>query len=348
MRSHLLVVTLAVVTVLLESPAAAQDSLEAASPRREARTIVATSERFQFNSDPWINLHHFLYQWAREDAGIATGRRKVVVPERSSLDGLSSEERSAWLSSVGFYRDHVASKGLFDDEMLQQKEELLMLAGDPLARPPDRITGIAAALRTAMPIYQDRWWPHHDKENRGWIARVLTPLRACDGQFVEMTVRVYGAVWPKEPWRVDVSAYANFAAGYTTYEGRVVVYSTDAGNQGLYALETIFHEIQHAGTIAGSNPAAIARAFKAAGAEVPANLWHALIFATAGEFVRSTAASERQPDYIPYWIKQGFESLDGWSTLVPAVRQHWLPVVRGETSREAGLAALARALRPQP
>jgi hypothetical protein len=154
-------------------------------------------------------------------------------------------------------------------------------------------------------------------------------------------------VWPTERWRVDVSAYANSAAGYTTYEGHVVIYSTDAGNQDLYALETIFHEIQHAGAIGGSITGALDRAFKAAGVEVPPNLWHALIFATAGELVRSTAASGRRPEYTPYWIKEGFESLDGWSNLVPAVRQHWLPVVRGEASREDGLAALARALRPR-
>jgi hypothetical protein len=346
MRSRFFILT-AAFALLPGTPAVARGQVEGPSPRRERATIVATSERFELNSDPWINLHHFLYQWAREDAGLASGRRKVTVPEQASLGGLAGEERTAWLQSVGFYRDNVAARGLFDGEMLQLKEELLMLAGDPRARPPDRIKGIAAALSTAMPIYRDKWWPQHDKENRGWIERVLTPLRTCERRYVEMTVRVYGAVWPKDRWRVDVSAYANFAAGYTTYEGQVVIYSTDAGNQGLYALETIFHEIQHAGTIAGSIRNAIDRAFKPAGVEVPANLWHALIFATAGEFVRFTAASEGRPEYTPYWIKEGFESLEGWSHLVPVVRQHWIPVVRGESSREAGLAALAQSLRPR-
>ena len=28
-------------------------------------TRVAASVHFDFHSDPWINLHHFLYQWAR-------------------------------------------------------------------------------------------------------------------------------------------------------------------------------------------------------------------------------------------------------------------------------------------
>lgn len=320
--------------------------VESAPPRREVTTLVATSDRFELHSDPWVNLHHFLYQWARQDAGLSSGRRKVTVLERSSLAGLSDEERTAWLASAGFYRDNVASKGLFDDDMLQLKGQLMMLGGDPRARPPDRIQGIAAALSTVMPIYRDRWWPQHDRENRGWIERVLAPLRTCEKQYVETTVRVYGAEWPKDRWRVDVSAYANFAAGYTTYEGQVVIYSTDAGNQGLYALETILHEIQHAGAIGGSNRPAIARVFGAAGVEPPANLWHALIFATAGEFVRSTVASEQRPEYTPYWIREGFESLEGWGYLVPAVRQYWLPVVRGETSREDGLAALARALRP--
>jgi hypothetical protein len=342
MRSRLILVAAAFV-LLPESPAVAHG--QPAAPLREVTTIVATTDRFELDSDPWINLHHFLYQWARDEAGLASGRRKVTVPERSSLGELSGEERAAWVRSTGFYRDNVASKGLFDDEMLQLKEDLLILGGDPRARPPDRIKGIAAALSAAMPIYLDKWWPQHDKANRGWIARVVAPLRTYEKRYVEMTVRVHGAVWPTARWRIDASAYANSAAGYTTFEGHVVIYSTDAGNQDLYALETVFHEIQHAGAIGGSITGALGRAFEAAGVEVPANLWHALIFATAGEFVRSTVASERRPEYVPYWIKEGFESLDGWITLVPAVRQHWLPVVRGETSREEGLAALARALR---
>lgn len=308
-------------------------------------TVVATTDRFALHSDPWINLHHFLYQWARQDAGLSGGRKPVSVPERSSLEEMSSEARAVWLRAVGFYRGAVASRSHWDLDMLRLKRELLNLSGDPKARPPDRIAGIAEALSTAMPIYRDKWWPQHDAANRAWIDQVVGRLRRHENGFVAMTTRVHGAEWPSQRWRVDASAYANGIAGYTTREGHVVVFSTDPGIQDLHGLEMVFHEIQHATVIEGTTPRALERAFGAAGVEVPANLSHALIFATAGEFVRSIAAGEERPRYEPYWITEGFEALDGWSQLVPAVNRHWLPVLRGETSRDDGLTSLAQAFR---
>ena len=75
----------------------------------------------------------------------------------------------------------------------------------------------------------------------------------------------------------------------------------------------------------------------------PRNLGHAIIFATAGEFVRSIAACEVTP--VTRRIgSEKFENVDGWKELVRPVSEHWLPVVRGEVSRVEGLNALARAL----
>lgn len=340
------VIAACAVALVLEPSAAAQSSAQTPSRCGQGTTTVAATSRFEFCSDPWINLHHFLYQWAREEAGLNRGRSRVPVPERAELAALSDEDRSAWLQSVSVYRERLASKGHFDPEMLAIKEELLGLGGDPGARPSGRIAEAGEALRNAMPVYLRRWWPRHDKANRAWTESVTTRLRTHEQRFVEMTIRVYGAVWPEERWRVDVSAYANWAAGYTTSDGHVVIYSTDPRNQGLYALETVLHEIQHARVILGRTLTDLSRAFEAAGADPPGNLWHALIFATAGEFVRSAAASEGSPAYIPYWIKEGFGDRLGWGELMPAVNRHWLPVVRGETSREEAFAALARALAP--
>jgi hypothetical protein len=318
---------------------------DAAAQLASAGTVVATTQHFELHSDPWINLHHFLYQWARQDQGLSGGRKPVTVPERASLPQMPAAARADWLRALTFYRDAIASRSHWDLDMLRLKRELVNLSGDATARPPDRINGIADALSTAMPIYLDRWWPRHDEVNRAWIDEAATRARRHERGFVAMTMRVHGAMWPQDRWRVDASAYANGIAGYTTREGHVVVYSTDAGIQDLFALEMIFHEIQHASVIEGSTPAAVATAFTAVGVQVPDNLTHALIFATAGEFVRSIAAGEGRPRYQPYWINEGFETLEGWSHLVPAINQHWLPVVRGETSRDEGLKSLAEAFR---
>jgi hypothetical protein len=333
-----------VVVIHMGSPIlAAQSAQPPRDPPPRATRIVAT-DRFAFHSDPWINLHHFLYQWSREDRGLEIGRHPVPMPERSTVAELSAADQTVWLSAVGFYRDAVASRGNFDWDMMRIKARLVFLDGDPSAAPADVIPGIANALRSAMPIYRKKWWPRHDEANRRWIGNVLPPLRRYEAAFVQMTTRVRESKWPDVPWRVDVTAYPNYRAGYTTSEGHIVMFSTDPQNQNLYSLEMVLHEVQHAEAIEGTTPTAITNAFEAVGAKAPGNLWHAIIFATAGEFVRSIAASEGNAGYTPYWIREGFENLDGWKELVRPVTEYWLPVVRGEVSRVEGLNALARAL----
>lgn len=343
MRIHAPTLAVALVACSTGNPAA-QRPADGAAPVVRA-TVVAATERFEFQSDPWINLHHFLYQWAREERGLGRGRQHVTVPERASLADLSDEKRSRWLQAVGFYGDSVAARSHWDRAMLSTKAGLLSLAGDPRALPPDRIKGLAAALMLAMPIYQEKWWPQHNSANRAWIVSVVPRLRNHEARFVEMTTRVYGATWPTTRWRVDASAYANAGGGYTTSEGHIVIYATDLGIQDLYALETLFHEVQHAEAVGGTIADTVERVFTAAGSKAPSNLWHALIFATAGEFTRSVAEREGLPAHNPYWIREGFDRLDGWRTLVPAVDAHWPPVVRGDASREEALAALTHVLR---
>ena len=63
-------------------------------PRVPEATRVSASDRFAFHSDPWINLHHFLYQWSREDRGLEIGRHPLPMPERSTVNGLSAADRS--------------------------------------------------------------------------------------------------------------------------------------------------------------------------------------------------------------------------------------------------------------
>jgi hypothetical protein len=305
---------------------------------------IAATDRFAFHSDPWINLHHFLYQWSREDRGLEIGRHPTPMPERSTLDELSAADQKAWLGTVRFYRDAIASRGNFDPDMMRIKARAVFLDGDPSATPPDVIPGIADALRAAMPIYVKQWWPRHDQANRRWIGDVLTLLRRHEAAFVQLTTRVHESTWPGVPWRVDVTAYPNYRAGYTTNEGHIVMFSTDPGNQNLYALEMVLHEVQHAEAIESTTPTAIATAFEAAGTKAPGNLSHAIIFATAGEFVRSIASREGHAGYTPYWIRERFESLNGWKELVRPVSEQWLPVVRGEVSRVEALNALRRAI----
>jgi hypothetical protein len=312
---------------------------------RAQTASVAATERFAFHSDPWINLHHFLYHWAREEKGLGTGRQHVSVPERGSLAGLSAAERERWLGAVTFYRGSVAERSHFDPAMLRQRSSLAGRPADARTLPQDDIPGIGAALLAAMPVYQARWWPAHDRSNRAWIAWVVPRLRRHESRFVELTRRTHGANWPRERRRVDVSAYANARAGYTA-EGWITIYSSDPGNQELYGLETILHEVQHARDVGSGGREALSHAFEQAGVEEPENLWHGIIFATAGEFLQGVVSAEGMPAHVPYWTRERFRELHGWREIVPAVEAHWLPVLRAETTQAQGFEALVQRFKP--
>jgi hypothetical protein len=57
---------------------------------------------------------------------------------------------------------------------------------------------------------------------------------------------------------------------------------------------------------------------------------------------RSSVGARARDACNPVQIKQGFENRDDWKNLVGPVNEHWVPVVRGDRSKEEGLAALAR------
>src|SRR5262245_18499262 len=103
------------------------------SQRTKPAPFVTATDHFEVYSDPWINLHHLLYQWGREDRGMVTGR--PPIPERSSLGKLSREERDTWLKAAAFYRDSVAARFHLDLEMLRFKRSLILLNGDAAAPP---------------------------------------------------------------------------------------------------------------------------------------------------------------------------------------------------------------------
>src|SRR5262245_42653852 len=208
MRTYLTRLCVLVVAAQISYPGLLTALARSSQPPQVARrpvTRVAASDRFAFYSDPWVNLHHFLYQWSREDLGLEIGRHPRPMPERSSVNELDATDRRTWLDAVGFYRDVMARRNHFERPMLRLKAMLVGLDGDPTAAPPDVIPGVADALQAAMPIYLKTWWSRHDESNQRWINDLLPLLRRHEAAYVRLTTRVHGSRWPGAPFRVDVT-----------------------------------------------------------------------------------------------------------------------------------------------
>jgi hypothetical protein len=311
-----------------------------------AQGAVAETSRYTLHSDPWINLHHFLYQWSRAELGLGSGRDEVPVPER---DGPQPEGRGgeAWRAALRFYVDSVGSRGHFDNAMLEQKAGMLSLGGDPAATPPDEIPGIALHLAAAMPVYTDHWWPEHDRANREWIAYVLDDVRRYEDRWVETVTRLFGGDWLDGRLRVDAAAYANWQGGYTSNgPAHTVIWSRDEANhRGLLGLELVFHESGHMSSLGAPLRNTLREVFDEAGADLPGNMQHTLLFATAGELTVMIAEERDLPEHVPYIVEEGLIGFAGWAPLWPPTVEHWLPVVRGQGDRIVAMRAIAEAVR---
>jgi hypothetical protein len=307
---------------------------------------------FELHSGFWMNLHHFLYQLAREKRV-----SRAATTNSSTAPRLSEAERRDWDAAVAYYAANFANKDLlFSTELILLKNQL----GD--FEDCDELSGakkktcdaglpgnITPVLDSAAPIYRAHWWPEHDRTNRRWIAGVSPLVRNKGLDLAQRLAEIYQTKWPAEKIRVDVTAYANWAGAYTTLDPlRVTISSTDPGNQGPVALEVLFHEASHG--IAEPVQAAIIRECRQRDKPIPRDLWHALIFYTTGEVVRpvmnSASAGENggapPADYTPYAVREGLYRR-GWDEYLKLLNRFWQPYLDNRVTFDDAIARMVSA-----
>jgi hypothetical protein len=323
---------------------------------------------FELHSGFWINLHHTLYHEARLRAAPssreATADKAYGPGVKAAPAGkvpLTAAEQKAWDEAVGYYASNYASKDLlFTTELIELKDQLGdfedcdELSGRKRkfcdAGLPPKLTQI---LEAAAPVYRAHDWPEHDRANRRWILRVAPLVREQGVGVSERLADIYQTRWPHEKIRVDAVAYANWAGAYTTVDPlRVTISSLDQRNQGPQALEVLFHEGSH--RIAGAVQAAIIRECHQRDKPIPRDLWHALVFYTTGEVIRTvlTTSSTSQEDkggsapgngYSAYAVREGLYQR-GWKTYLDLLQRFWQPYLDGKASFDDAIARMVSAL----
>ena len=326
---------------------ASGDAVAAAAPSGpDGDCHRVESERFVFHSDPWINLHHFLYQWAREVSPRPSGdrRRAVEVSERAQAGDLDGEERQKWERAVGFYRERlIASDLLFDRDLIALRGQLAAVSCSA-----NGLEGIDAEIRAvlleAMTVYRQRWWPEHHTANRAWMGTQQQELKSHEAVFAERLAQAYGGEWPPERIRVDVAAYSNWAGGYTTnHPDHVTISST--GYERLEGLEMLFHEVSHAGFFEQRILGQLAVAFRRRGADRPDRLSHAIQFATPAEILRSLLSAEERYGFVS--VAERVARRSRWSDQYAIVLEYWKPFLDGQVERAQALDRIAEELAPR-
>ena len=280
-----------------------------------------TAPLFEFHSNAWLNLHHFARLSARPGGPASTD--------------LSEADATAWAAGVEFYKRYASRDLLFDATLRDIKTALRRAEGHANLEGIGLDADLSATLERLMPIYQKRWWTEHDRANREWIASVQ-PLLARHGAALSSAIaRAYETTWPGTPVPVDLCVTAGVNGAYTTGPTHVTISSSDPSYRGLHALEMLFHEASHG---VDALLEQVGRAADEQQVKVPPQLWHAVLFYTAGELTTRELKAHGL-EYQEYASPGLYTNLCG-AGCRDRIVQHWQPFLDGRRPREQSLSAL--------
>ena len=280
--------------------------------------------RYRLQSNPWVNLHQRLLYAARF--------------EPTTPATLSGEDLAKWNKAVETYRAYLGKRSpIFDDELIRLNATLSATSTSKL--PASLPKPAAETLEATMPIYRVTQWEEDDRANRFWIAMAEPLLASAAEELAAAHTKAYGVPFPTDIL-VDVSPFGWEFGAYTVGEGahaHVVVTSTEPGYQGFKALEMLMHEPSHA-IVDGNSKSAIgsdlARASRELNIRPYSNLWHAILFYTAGELTRRALAKRGVSNYQPVILDMYQRGFSGYRK---ALETHWQAFLDGKISREASI-----------
>jgi len=316
-----------------QAPGQARTAVEHDRGPQQVEARVRTDQDiFDFHSGFWMNLHHFLYQQALAQKAGREGRAIRGAGEVVSVEALNEEEKRAWATVLESYQKNWVNRDLlFDQDLTRIKLRLAELENQTTLKQSGLPDELIATLEMAAPVYRTHWWKEHDRINRSWIEGAASLARKHGRIICERLAKAYREPWAKGPIRAEVAIYANWAGAYTTERPTLItISSANAGNQGLAALETVFHEASHA--MIDTVQKGIESECAAQNKQVPGILWHAALFYTVGDIVKRALAEGGQPDYEPYAYKQGlYQRGPDLRRYQQLLEKHWQPYLDGKS-----------------
>jgi hypothetical protein len=311
-------------------------------------TVIASTDRFEFHSNPRVALHHFLIAWAAADHDEWPSYALPIAERGYWRAVFDDEEERTWTAAAEAYAASRGRSVVFDEGLIAMRDRAAGTAPKESIPASDR--PLAAALEEALPLYQRHWWPAHDTRNRAWIESLSAALRAIESDVPQRLEAAYGGRWPDARIPVDVVVYCNPVGAYST-GGRVTISGADSGTGMPQALELIFHEASHVESLVAPLTALVEDAFRAAGGEAPERFWHDMIFFTTGTITRIVLDELGQDDYRHYGEFGVYRRGEHWRVQLPLLEQYWQPFLESGSAdadeRSAALERVAERLLPE-
>lgn len=287
------------------------------------------------------------------DALIAAGlARKHGKPELFHADSdaacfskLPPSERAAWNGAVDYYAEVISPAEWNAREQFAIRMDLVGFDAESRADGAAEQVEIARNFRAvAAPAYRACRWALQDERNRSWIADMEARLAAGEQTIAPRLEQLYQTRWKKLPILVDVVETVNWSGANSSWsdsgQGDILIANSPQGAAGF---ETLFHEASHMLMDRDDPvPLALERAAKMAGAHLPNDLWHVVLFFTTGEAMRHFLDQHGEPGYAP--MVYGIFGRGTWTAYRSPLENAWRPYVDGEQSLADAAAALIAAL----
>lgn len=259
-------------------------------------SLVQATDRYEFYSNFWINMHHFLYKKAEQ----ADEKSWQEVITDKMLDQMNTKERENLSRSIQYYQDHLIEKSLlFDDQLYWTKKALIKFDINDILKNEAINSEHQQILNNTKNVYQKYFWKIHHEQNKQTLKKYLPLIKKIEDRAFNRIESLAKQPWPEAKIRVDLSYYSNWAGAYTTTTPiHVVLTSLEEGSDGAWAeygwLELLFHEPSHG--IITNNKFTVADTIKRVseelGVKVPRDLWHAVLFYFSGEAVQEALKDE--------------------------------------------------------
>ena len=175
------------------------------------------------------------------------------------------------------------------------------------------------------------------------ISDVERNIRDYGHVFSRRLPQIYQAPWLSQPYRVDITAYADADGSYSNNASafvHIVMSSYDSGEHGLAELDVLFHEASH--SIVGPSTGALGRAIVTASSRIdrpyPEQFWHALIMYCPGSIAEHMFNTEAPSSYQMVWLRNGLFTRV-WPRYYSALKTHWQPYMDGKVNLQSAIDA---------
>ena len=265
--------------------------------------LAAQQTTFDFHSNFWVNLHHFLYEQA-------------IAKSPEPCDS------SDWQRALEVYRSDIATHELLSRDIAGINTALSQVENSESLKDSGLDADLTQILERAATVYKARWWPQHNRANLAWIATASPLVAKYEAVMKKKLSKAFETPWPPDPIRTDVAVYASWAGAYTVLDPtHITISSTGPVTQA--AVETLFHEASH-GMIQKISDALAAELDSQKKLFQRRAFWHAVLFYTAGE-----VAQRNLNDYTMFGIKSGVLER-GWPGALPILEKDWKPYLDGK------------------